>query len=162
MISRIPEPLIFLLALFAAAGGLGACGGGIDEFASEEEAVAHYEKLSREYADYLIAGDLGEAWDMTSRELRQGMSFTDFKDKHRLAFRQWGEPTGVIRFHADTIDPAVLIEEIFRFPAKVSPEERRAVTVLRLRTEEDQMTLWLYFSGDPGREKVSAFEFGWT
>lgn len=153
---------MFLLAVLVGAGGLGACGGGIQEFASEEEAVAHYETLSREYAGYLIEGDLDKAWDMTSRELRQGMSFGDFKDKHRLAFRQWGEPTGVIRFHADTVDPAVLIEEIFRFPAKVSPEERRAVTVIRLRTEEDQMALWLYFSGDLGREKVSAFEFAWA
>lgn len=148
-------------ALFLAVVCLTACGKAIESFASEEEAVAHYEELSREYAGRLIEGDLDDAWDMTSRELKQEMSFADFRDKHQLAFRQWGEPTEIVRFHADTVDPAVLIEEIRRFPARVSPEERRAVTVVTLRTEDDQMTVWLYFSGELGREKVSAFEFAY-
>lgn len=154
---RVALALLFGVTLLTGCGG-----GGIDEFASREEALAHYEKLSREYAAYLIEDDLDEAWEMTSRELRQEMSFNDFKDKHDLAFKQWGLPTGVIRFHADTIDPNVLIEEIFRFPARVSPEERRAVIVIRLQAENDEMALWLYFSGDLGKEKVSAFEFSYV
>jgi hypothetical protein len=145
------------------AGFLIACsGGGIDEFENQAEAAAHYEELSRHFAQRLIDGDLKDAWDLTSRELRQEMTFGDFEDKHALAYRQWGTPKRIVRVRADTIDPAVLIEEIMRFPPKVSPEKRRAVTVTFIGTDEGELALWLYFSGTLGKEEVSAFEFGYA
>lgn len=153
----------FLCFVCVVIGSLGGCSGGrSDEFANDEEAAGHYEALTREYAQHLIDGDLDDAWDMTSRELRQEKSFGDFKDEHALAYRQWGEPRRIVRVRADTIDPAILYDEIMRFPAKVFPEERRAVTVMYLGTEEGEFAVWLYFSGKLRKEKISAFEFGYA
>ncbi len=149
--------IAFGLALLTACSG-----GGIKEFSSPEEAAAHYERLSREYAQHLVDGNLKKAWNLTSRELQQDMGYGDFKDKHAFAYRQWGKPKRIVRVHADTLDPAVLIEEIRRFPAKVSPEKRRAVTVTFIATDEGELALWLYFSGALGKEEVSAVEFGYS
>ncbi len=157
---------VFLLPSTFIAFGLAlltACsGGGIEEFSSPEEAAAHYERLSRDYAQHLVDGNLKQAWNLTSRELRHEMGYGDFKDKHAFAYRQWGKPERIVRVHADTLDPAVLIEEIMRFPAKVSPENRRAVTVTFIGTDEGELALWLYFSGALGKEEVSAVEFGYS
>lgn len=153
--TRVAVGLGFTLGLVL----LCSCGSPDRTFDSEEEALAHYEAFSRDYAALFIDNELEKAYRQTSRELRKEMDETTFIQLHEKAFQDFGVPTEITGFGHETVRPQVLMEEILLFPASVAPGNRRAVTAIHFRTTKGNLVMWLYIARDPGGDAIVAFEF---
>lgn len=132
--------------------------GGGEPFGTPEEAEAHFEQLSREFAKAVVEGDLDGAYERTARELQRDVEREEFDAEVERAFALRGRPKGIRNVRIDTADPGVLIEEIMGFPASVRPESRRAATVVTLATEQGVAEMELFFSGKLREEGVAAFK----